>query len=198
MASGKEIRAAWAVTVGVVATSALLVGWLLGPAAGAEASKEALIRDAVSAAPPALSRTVTVKDWDGTVLRKGSGAYTCFPTPVELRAKGGREPMCVDGVWAEWVEAWMNKKEFRARQVGIGYMLAGDAGASNIDPYAAARTPDNQWVVEGPHAMVLVPDPAQLEGLPTDPNSGGAYVMWKGTPYAHVMIPVGKRPAQKP
>jgi hypothetical protein len=92
----------------------------------------------------------------------------------------------------------MNKKAFKAKQVGIGYMLAGDAGASNIDPYAIARTPDNQWVVEGPHAMVLVPDPAQLEGLPSDPNSGGAYVMWKGTPYAHIMIPVGKRPAQMP
>jgi hypothetical protein len=46
--------------------------------------------------------------------------------------------------------------------------------------------------------MVLVPDPARLEGIPTDPNSGGAYVMWKGTPYAHIMIPVGPRPpAQK-
>ena len=27
-----------------------------------------------------------------------------------------------------------------------------------------------------------------------DPNNGGAYVMWKGTPYAHIMVPVAKRP----
>jgi hypothetical protein len=43
--------------------------------------------------------------------------------------------------------------------------------------------------------MVIVADTGQSEGLPTDPNSGGAYVMWKGTPYAHIMIPVAQRPA---
>ena len=30
---------------------------------------------------------------------------------------------------------------------------------------------------------------------PANPNSGGAYVMWKGTPYAHIMVPVAQRPA---
>ncbi len=41
--------------------------------------------------------------------------------------------------------------------------------------------------------MILVPDPAMLEGISTDPDNGGPYVMWKGTPYAHIMIPVGER-----
>ena len=103
--------------------------------------------------------------------------------------------MCLDKVWVAWADAWMNKKPFKATGTGIAYMLAGDAGASNIDPYATAATPDNQWVVEGPHIMVIVADAAQLAGLPTDPNSGGAYVMWKGTPYAHIMVPVAERPA---
>ena len=45
--------------------------------------------------------------------------------------------------------------------------------------------------------MVLVPDTAQLEGLLwADPHNGGPYVMWKGTPYAHIMVPVGDRPKQ--
>ena len=26
-----------------------------------------------------------------------------------------------------------------------------------------------------------------------DPDNGGPYVMWKGTPYAHLMVPVGPR-----
>jgi hypothetical protein len=39
----------------------------------------------------------------------------------------------------------------------------------------------------------VVPNPANLEGLPTDPSSGGPFVMWKGTPYAHVMVPVAAR-----
>jgi hypothetical protein len=29
-----------------------------------------------------------------------------------------------------------------------------------------------------------------LEGIPTDPLSGGPYVMWPGTPFEHVMIPI--------
>ena len=41
--------------------------------------------------------------------------------------------------------------------------------------------------------MIIVPDAALLEGVPTDPNAGGPYVMWKGTPYAHIMMPTGPR-----
>jgi len=104
--------------------------------------------------------------------------------------------MCLDKIWVEWGDAWMNKKPFKAKGVGIAFMLAGDTGASNTDPFATAGTPSNQWVVEGPHLMVLVPDTAQLEGISTDPNNGGPYVMWKGTPYAHIMVPVANRPKQ--
>ncbi len=105
--------------------------------------------------------------------------------------------MCLDKTWTAWADAWTNKKAFKADQVGIGYMLVGDAGSSNVDPYADGPTSKNQWVVEGPHTMVIVPDPAQLEGLSTDPNNGGAYVMWKGTPYVHVMVPLGGRLTKK-
>jgi len=178
-----------------LATILLGCGAIVTAASAAEPSKAALIRDALRAAPPSIASTATVMDWDHTVLRKGSGNYLCHPTPPDLRAKGGREPMCVDEVWEKWADAWVNKKPFKADRVGIGYMLAGDAGASNTDPFATTATADNQWVVEGPHIMVLVPDAAQLEGVPVDPKNGGAYVMWKGTPYAHIMVPVAKRPA---
>ena len=93
-------------------------------------------------------------------------------------------------------DAWMNKKPFKAEGVGIAFMLAGDTGASNTDPFATEKTASNQWVVEGPHLMVIVPDTGQLEGLSTDPHNGGPYVMWKGTPYAHIMVPVADRPKQ--
>ena len=45
--------------------------------------------------------------------------------------------------------------------------------------------------------MVLVPNPAELDGVSTDPYGGGPFVMWKGTPYVHIMVPVGKRPEVK-
>lgn len=176
-----------------VALVAILGGLLISTAYAAD-DKDALIKDALSAAPPEIAKTATVMDWNHTVLKKGDGAYTCMPTPPELRAKGGKEPMCLDKVWAAWGDAWMNKKPFKAEGVGIAYMLAGDGGASNTDPYASEPTKDNQWVVEGPHLMILTPDTAQLDSLPTHPNTGGPYVMWKGTPYAHIMVPVSDRP----
>ena len=156
-------------------------------AAAAAAAQAALVADALSAAHPKMAATAKVVDWDGNVLKEGTGAYTCLPSPKEL---GGTAPMCMDHHWMAWADAWANHKEFTAGGLGISYMLAGDGGASNIDPYAMAETPDNQWIVEGPHLMVIVPDAALLEGLSTDPWNGGPYVMWKGTPYAHVMVPV--------
>ena len=49
-----------------------------------------------------------------------------------------------------------------------------------------------EWVVDGPHIMLIIPNLAQLEGLPTDPKGKSPYVMWKGTPYAHIMVPVAE------
>jgi hypothetical protein len=172
----------------------LLVLLLFGTAAAQ--NKGELIRDALSAAPPEVAKTATVKNWDGTVLRQGTGAYTCYPT-LESMKKRGKMVMCLDKTWQAWRDAWVNKKPFKANEVGIAYMLAGDVGSSNTDPYAEAPTNDNQWVEPGPHTMVIVPDPVELEGLSTDPYRGGPFVMWKGTPYVHIMVPVGKRPANK-
>ena len=154
---------------------------------------QAMITDALSAAPPLIKESARVMDWDGKVLKQGSGEYTCLPTHPDKKKAGEREPMCLDKAWLAWGDAWMNKKPFKAEGVGIAYMMAGDSGASNKDRYAQRETGDNQWIVEGPHIMVLVPDLNHLDALPTDPKQGGAYVMWKGTPYAHIMVPVGQR-----
>ncbi len=152
--------------------------------------RQALIDDAISAAPNTIARNATIMDWAGNALRKGSNGYTCFPTPPNLK---GTAPMCMDGPWMAWADAWMNKKPFKASAVGTAYMLAGDGGASNIDPYAKGPTADNQWVVEGPHLMIITPDAAALDAIPTDPKNGGPYVMWKGTPYAHIMVPTADK-----
>ena len=37
--------------------------------------------------------------------------------------------------------------------------------------------------------MILATDVAQLDAYPTDWTKGGPWVMWKGTPYAHLMVP---------
>jgi hypothetical protein len=178
------------VSTAMLGTAMLIIG---GASAVAQ-DKQALIESALSAAPPMVAETATVKDSKGNVLREGSGAYTCFP-----REGAGQSPLCVDEVWAGWLDAYVNKKPFTPSKVGVSYMLAGDApdaGVSNIDPYDMEPKADNQFIVEGPHLMILVPDPALLEAFPAEPGGGEPYVMWKGTPYAHIMVPTGARPEQ--
>jgi hypothetical protein len=178
---------------GLAVASAMVMAMAASVAAADDA--EALIADALRAAPPNIRDTVSVSTLDGNVLREGTGDYTCFPAP-----EGIAGPMCMDSEWLKWMDAWMNQEPFTASRIGISYMMAGDSpegGASNIDPGAGTPTADNEWVVEGPHLMVIVPDPATLEGLPVTLDTDGPYVMWSGTPYAHIMIPVDVRPEQR-
>lgn len=146
----------------------------------------------MEAAPAAISQDAKIVDVDGTVLREGSNGWTCI-TEV---APGYGFPMCNDDVWMELREAILNQSEFSTDRVGLSYMLAGDAAVNNADPYDTERDEGEVWVEEGDHVMVAVPDPAMLEGLPSDPHQGGPYVMWGGTPYAHIMVPVDARPGQ--
>jgi hypothetical protein len=138
---------------------------------------------AESAGIPEIAAQATILDAEGGVLRQGTNDWTCM-------ALAGA-PMCVDQQWMSWLDAYINQRdEVEVTAIGISYMLRGDEGASNIDPFAEGPTADNEWVRTGPHLMLIAPDPALLEGIPTDPAGGGPYVMWRGTPFVHVMIPV--------
>ncbi|MBT8091729.1 MAG: hypothetical protein KJN77_01750 [Gammaproteobacteria bacterium] len=172
---------------GLSAVAAVSV--MLFACSGTAEDHSATIEDALAAAWPGMAENATVVDWEGNVLKEGTNGFTCFPTPPMLT---GNAPMCMDGPWMKWADAWQNKKDFAADSLGISYMLAGDEGASNIDPYAEGPTDDNEWIKEGPHLMIIAPAEL-LEAFPTDPDNGGAYVMWKGTPYQHLMVPVGAR-----
>ena len=152
---------------------------------------EALIGNALSAAPPAVAAHAAVALPTGEVLREGTNGYTCMPDDP---AVPNNAPMCLDAAWAELIDAWMNRRQPRVTQMGISYMLQGDMPVSNVDPFATAPSPDNAWIQAGPpHLMIVTPDPATLEGLSTDPENGGPWVMWKGTPYAHLMVPTVPR-----
>jgi hypothetical protein len=152
------------------------------------------ISNAMSAGPASISTKATILDWPAKegdqppVLRAGTNGWTCLP---DYPGTKGNDPMCLDAAWMEWFQAYMAHKPVTIRTVGIGYMIApGGADGSNTDPFAMKMTADNHWGHHPPHVMIAVPDPKQLDGHPTDPNSGGPYVMWKDTPYAHIMAPV--------
>ncbi len=171
----------------VTAASAALL--LLAPFAHAD---EASITSAMSAAPESLARNATIQRWDGTVLRQGTNSWVCLP---DTPNNGGIDPWCVDASWLNLLDALSNGKNPTYDKVGIAYMLAGDAPISNITP--AGKKEDGDWV-EGlrAHLMLLVPDHSSFDNISTDPNNGGPWIMWPGTPYAHIMIPIDSYPAE--
>jgi hypothetical protein len=84
----------------------------------------------------------------------------------------------------------MNKAEFTPDSFSVSYMLAGEGtaiGVNNSDPYATDPESSDDWVKEGPHLMIIVPDRSMLKGISSDPNDP-VYVMWGDTPYAHIMV----------
>jgi hypothetical protein len=152
-------------------------------------AKEAKIAQAMQAAPGSISKNATIVDADGTVLRSGSNGWTCSPTS----GPGSSHPMCSDQVWMSLINALSSKADFATDRIGISYMLAGDDNVNNADPFDTKPDPGEVWVQEGPHLMIIVPDTKMLEGISDDPDNGGPYLMWKGTPYVHIMVPVGPR-----
>jgi len=148
------------------------------------------VRSALSAAPAAVAAHASVAaiKADGTMamLRKGTNAFTCMP---DNPATPGPDPMCMDANAMEWAMAWIGHKPPPTDKPGLMYMLEGGTDFSNTDPYATK--PDGSWIKTGPHVMV-VGSQALLTGYPSGPrpDTSAPYVMWAGTPYAHLMVPV--------
>lgn len=152
-----------------------------------------MMTNAMSAAPRAVAETATLiaMDEKGAMrtLRQGTGPFTCMP---DNPTTPGNDPMCLDKNGMAWANAWMTHTEPPKGQIGLGYMLAGGSDASNDDPYATAPAAGHAWVDTGPHVMILN-GVDSMPGLPrTAENPRVPYVMWGGTPYAHVMMPVGE------
>lgn len=168
-----------------------------GPAAATNTTAAAPsdpIQSAESAAPASIahSASIVMVDANGNskVLRKGSNGWTCMP---DSPATPGPDPMCMDTNAMKWADAWMHHKPPPQGMVGVMYMLEGGTDASNTDPYATKPTAQNDWIKTGPHLMV-VGSKEVLAGYPSGPkpDTSAPYVMWAGTPYEHLMVPIGK------
>jgi hypothetical protein len=176
-------------------TGSLYVGLsMIGLAATADAQQHAMVSDDQllalldTAAPRHVVEHATILNMgaDGKmrVVREGTNGYTCMDP--------GGAPMCADKAAMEWAQAWQSHGP-APQKLGFIYMLRGDNGASNTDPYAKGESPDNNWIKTGPHVMIVGADAKpMLEAYPrdakADPNR--PYVMWPGTPYEHLMLPV--------
>lgn len=165
---------------------------LTATALAADMTDEELIKNAMSAAPEAVARdaTIVAMDENGEMrtLREGKNNFTCIaddPAP-------GNNPMCLDKNAMEWAAAWVNKTEPPKGKVGFGYMLAGGATPSNVDPFATEPPGGAELAQEPPHVMIFnLPEAAGDYPRPAeDPDRSQPWVMWAGTPYEHLMIPV--------
>ena len=171
----------------IVFASGLFLMLAAASAPQVKASDSDYMTRALSAAPAAVAKDAAVvrmeKDGSLTTLRAGTNGFTCMI--VEPNS------MCVDANSMAFMGAVMHHTA-PADKVGVAYMLAGDNGASNTDPWAKAKTATNNWVVTGPHIMVFGP-PAKALGYTEakNPDTSKPYMMWAGTPYEHAMIPVG-------
>jgi hypothetical protein len=158
----------------------------------ARADDAEMIKNAESAAPPAVGSGATIyaPQADGSMktLREGKNGFWCMPNDPNTP---GDDPMCGDANSMEWAMAWMSKKDPPKGKVGLIYMLAGGSDASNTDPFATAPTEANNWVKTGRHIMIMNAMD-MMAGYPADakPDTSKPYVMWSGTPYQHLMVPV--------
>lgn len=165
---------------------------LCAVAISAQETDQEKIRAALAAAPPMVSADALVLDWpsepDGEfrVLREGDNGWTCLP---DLPGDDNYEPMCNDAQWMAWIRAFFYGEEPRTTALGVSYMLNSRGGTSNSDPMATDPGAVDDWVESGAHLMMIVPDPAMLDHYPDVPGPG-AYVMWKGTPWVHIMVPM--------
>ena len=154
-----------------------------------------------TAAPSHLASNCTVIDSDGkTVLREGTNGWTAMagnPRGMSDPENGWKDPheampMVMDAQAMKWISAFVSGKKPELDRDGWMYMLHGDMGEDNTKPLVLKKedAEEGKFIESGPHLMLMPKDPSSLEGLTSDFNSGGPYIMFEGTGYDHVMIPL--------
>jgi hypothetical protein len=140
------------------------------------------------AALAAVLKGATIMNMDANgqmkAIEVGTNGWTCMDP--------GGAPMCADEAAMEWAKAWKSKAP-PPQKLGFIYMLRGDNGTSNTDPYATEETPDNNWIKTASHVMIVGTEAKSMtQSYPRDakPDPAKPYVMWPGTPYEHLMLPV--------
>jgi hypothetical protein len=159
------------------------------PAGQSAATETEFIKAAEEGAPDWISAQAAITRLEPSgktsTVRPGSNGFTCTLMPDESHA-----PYCGDRRGFQWIVAAMSHKPAPpAGGTGIAYMAKGGLhyetpeGKIVMEPSAQTKS-----VREPPHWMLLTPLDAAATGIPTRPNAGGTYIMFAGTPYAHLMI----------
>lgn len=153
------------------------------------------IARALSAAPPAVAAGAAVISMDdkGQIkeLRHGENGWSCIPhdpaTPMG-------HPLCLDKNGLAWMEAAMAGRTPDPDKIGYSYMLKGGSSWSNTDFSAIKLAPGQKDFIRiPPHFMILNAKIANSSGYPSgqaNPETHKPFVLYGGTPYAVLMIPL--------
>ena len=158
-------------------------------------SHQQVVDAAMAGAPASVARNATIAWVDSAanvhVMQQGTNGYTC----VILRPDPFQGPLCGDQNGVTWLMAMLHGQAAppALSAPGIVYMAAGgthfeDASGNvlmehELSPHAAG----SHRVREPAHWMMMWPY-TEASGLPTKENAAGVYIMFAGTPWAHLMI----------
>jgi hypothetical protein len=180
----------------VIVIGTLAVGLAgVAPAAGQDADAQAQIENAMSAAPSSVSANATILAYElddagaFVVLQEGSNGWYCLPDDSNTPDP---DPMCFDETWLDWVYAKGAGEDPNVTAPGFAYMLQGGSEASNTDPDATEPAEGEAWMISPPHIMILLPGGLGQSGLSSDFDEAGPWIMYEGTPFEHIMLPVGE------
>lgn len=159
------------------------------PAAQSREAEAEFVKAAEAGAPEWISAQAAIARLEPSgataIVRPGSNGFTCTLMPDESHS-----PACGNAQGFKWlVAAKALKPAPPAGGTGVVYMAKGSTHFETPDgEIVMAPTAQTKSVREPPHWMLLIPLDAAATGIPTRPNAGGAYIMYAGTPYAHLMI----------
>ena len=149
-----------------------------------------------SAAPAFIGDYATVIGASGEVLREGTNGWRC--EPFMPMPKGGFKdahsaaPACSDKNSVAWANAYKAGTIPEMEADGWMWMIHGDLGVDNftIGTDGQKDAGHKHYIESGAHMMLMPKDPSSLDGQSSDYTTGAPYVMFQGTPYAHLMIPL--------
>jgi hypothetical protein len=146
----------------------------------------AKISRAMQSGPHQITKDATVAEYhrDGTItmLREGTNEWICFPGNEN---EVGNVPMCCNPQGLQWAKDALSGKPAPTNTApGLIYMLCGASQHSTTD----VTDKTSPGIPIGPHWMITWLYDAKRDGLPTTVRDAGAWVMFDGTPYAHLHI----------
>lgn len=145
-------------------------------------STEDQITNAMSAAPGPISLEATIlgypESWPGNypdevapdriMLQEGTNGWTCL---VDRPDTPGNDPMCLNDVYLEVLNAQYNLTDSPSTGIGLGYMLQGGG------PEGSA-----------PHMMIFTPESNAAHSSFTSEPGPYPWVMFSETSHQHLMV----------